>query len=384
LLLTGASGGLGKVLRPALRELCTTLRVSDLQAPADPLPGEESIACDVGTARRDGAGARRRRDRAFRRPVVEATFDTICHANIVGTFNVYEAARRHGVKRIVYASSGQVTGFYPSDTVVDPSMPLRPSSLYGVSKAFGESLSRLFYDRYGIETVCLRIAMAFPEPTTHRMLRSYLSYRDLVDLVKRGLIAKDVGHAIVYGVSANRDSMWRNPRRRRSAGRRATAPSRSARRSRRASRGPTRTTCRTATTAASSRRTARSRIAAHDAGAVARGRRADAQCRRRVAAVARGRGRGVLDRHSREGRAPRRRRERRAPELRRRRDGRLPRARRRRRAGRGDAPRRRAPSDRRRPSRRSSRSTTSRTRATACARTTALAIARAASGSARC
>jgi len=212
LLLTGASGGLGKVLRPALRELCTTLRVSDLKVPADPLPGEESIACDVG-------------DRAavmelvrgvdaiahFGGQSIEATFDTICHANIVGTFNVYEAARRHGVKRIVYASSGQVTGFYPSDVVVDPSMPLRPSSLYGVSKAFGESLSRMFYDRYGIETVCLRIAMAFPEPTTHRMLRSYLSYRDLVDLVKRGLVAKDVGHAIVYGVSANRDSMWRNP-----------------------------------------------------------------------------------------------------------------------------------------------------------------------------
>jgi uronate dehydrogenase len=212
LLLTGASGGLGKVLRPALRELCTTLRISDLAAPADPLPNEESIACDVG-------------DRAavmelvrgvdaiahFGGQSTEATFDTICHANIVGTFNVYEAARKHGVKRIVYASSGQVTGFYPSDTVVDPSMPLRPSSLYGVSKAFGESLSRLFYDRYGIETVCLRIAMAFPEPTTHRMLRSYLSYRDLVELVKRGLVAKDVGHAIVYGVSANRDSMWRNP-----------------------------------------------------------------------------------------------------------------------------------------------------------------------------
>jgi len=59
--------------------------------------------------------------------------------------------------------------------------------------------------------VCLRIAMAFPEPTTHRMLRSYLSYRDLISLVTRGLIAPDVGHAIVYGVSNNRDTLWRNP-----------------------------------------------------------------------------------------------------------------------------------------------------------------------------
>jgi len=95
--------------------------------------------------------------------------------------------------------------------IVDPSMPVRPSSLYGLSKSFGENLARLFHDRYGIETVCLRIAMCFPEPTTHRMLRSYLSYRDLCSLVERSLLAPNVGHAIVYGVSDNRDSLWRNP-----------------------------------------------------------------------------------------------------------------------------------------------------------------------------
>ena len=212
LLLTGASGGLGKVLRPALRDLCTTLRISDLHAPADPLASEEAVACDVGD--RDAMMALVRGVDAiahFGGQSIESTFDTICHANIQGAFNLYEAARKHGVRRIVYASSSQVTGFYSTDVVVDPSMPVRPSSLYGLSKAFGENLSRLFFDRYGIETVCLRIAMAFPEPTTHRMLRSYLSYRDLIDLVTRGLLAKDVGHTIVYGVSANRDSLWRNP-----------------------------------------------------------------------------------------------------------------------------------------------------------------------------
>ncbi|CAG0966261.1 uronate dehydrogenase [Burkholderiales bacterium] len=212
LLLTGASGGLGRVLRPYLRGLCDTLRASDLVAPPDAGAGEECIGCDVGDrpavmdlVRGVDAIAH------FGGESVENTFDRILHANLLGTFNVYEAARRHGVKRIVYASSGQVTGFYPTDVVVDPSMPVRPSSLYGVSKAFGENLSRLFFDRYGIETVCLRIAMAFPEPTTHRMLRSYLSYRDLCELVHRGLVAPGVGHAIVYGVSANRDLLWRNP-----------------------------------------------------------------------------------------------------------------------------------------------------------------------------
>jgi uronate dehydrogenase len=212
LLLTGASGGLGRVLRPALRDLCAVLRVSDLKAPAEPLPNEEPVACDLGD-RAAVLALMRGVDAVahFGGQSVEAPFDTICHANIVGAFNLYEAARKLGVKRIVYASSGQVTGFYPTGTIVDPSMPVRPSSLYGLSKAFGESLARLYYDRYGIETVCLRIAMAFPEPTTHRMLRSYLSYRDLTTLVQRSLVAKDVGHTIVYGVSNNRDSLWRNP-----------------------------------------------------------------------------------------------------------------------------------------------------------------------------
>lgn len=212
LLLTGASGGLGRVLRPYLRTLCETLRVSDLRAPERGAAAEELVACDVG-------------DRAsvfelcrdvdaivhFGGVSVEDAFDNILHANLLGTFNVYEAARKRGIRRIVYASSSQVTGFYPTSEIVDASMPVRPSSLYGLSKSFGENLSRLFYDRYGIETVCLRIAMCFPEPTTHRMLRSYLSYDDLKSLVERALVAPDVGHAIVYGVSNNRDSLWRNP-----------------------------------------------------------------------------------------------------------------------------------------------------------------------------
>ena len=212
LLLTGAAGGLGRVLRPYLRGLCETLRVSDLAAPGDIVRGEESVACDVSD--RAGVLALCRDVDAivhFGGVSVEDTFDKLMHANILGTFNVYEAARKLRIRRIVYASSGQVTGFYPTSEIVDPSMPVRPSSLYGLTKSFGETLARLFYDRYGIESVCLRIAMCFPEPTTHRMLRSYLSYRDLCTLVHRALVAPDAGHEIVYGVSANRDLLWRNP-----------------------------------------------------------------------------------------------------------------------------------------------------------------------------
>ena len=212
LLLTGAAGGLGRVLRPRLRALCTTLRVSDLAMPPADAPSEERVACDLGD-RAAVASLCRGVDAIvhFGGVSVEDRFDRILHANIAGTFNIYEAARTVGVRRVVYASSGQVTGFYPTSEIVDPSMPVRPSSLYGLSKSFGENLARLFFDRYGIESVCLRIAMCFPEPTTHRMLRSYLSYDDLFALVERSLVAPDVGYAIVYGVSANRDPMWRNP-----------------------------------------------------------------------------------------------------------------------------------------------------------------------------
>jgi uronate dehydrogenase len=351
LLLTGASGGLGKVLRPALRDLCTTLRISDLHAPADPLASEEAVACDVGD--RDAMMNLVRGVDAiahFGGQSIESTFDTICHANIQGAFNLYEAARKHGVKRIVYASSSQVTGFYPTDVVVDPSMPVRPSSLYGLSKAFGENLSRLFYDRYGHRDGVPAHRDGVSEPTTHRMLRSYLSYRDLIELVKRGLLAKDAGHTIVYGVSANRDTLWRNPdggedrlgaaRHLRAVPRRGRGAPARARPERRAEPLPRRQV---------------------HAGRAVRGspRVTNTPALEVVAPTRNAVGESPLW-HAGEGavywtdipaKAVYRLDcvERRSHALRRGRDGRLPRARRRRRADRGDAPRRRAARHRRRP-----------------------------------
>src|SRR5262245_26399508 len=114
---------------------------------------------------------------------VEGPFEPILQANIVGMFHLYEAARRHGVKRIVYASSNHVTGFYRQDEVIDATMPMRPDGYYGLSKAFGENLARFYFDRYGIESVCLRIGSAFPEPKDRRMLATWLSYDDLERLV---------------------------------------------------------------------------------------------------------------------------------------------------------------------------------------------------------
>ena len=93
-------------------------------------------------------------------------------------YNLYEAARKHGVKRIVFASSNHVTGFYRQDEVISPHDPMRPDGFYGLSKAFGENLAQLYLDRYGIETVSLRIGSSFAEPKDRRMLATWMSFDD--------------------------------------------------------------------------------------------------------------------------------------------------------------------------------------------------------------
>jgi uronate dehydrogenase len=211
LLLTGAAGGLGRELRARLKRRCTALRVSDIADCGAAASGEEVVAAALQDAAAvhgllEGVDAVVHLGGIS----VEGPFEPILQANIVGVYNLYEAARRHGVRRIVFASSNHVTGFYRQDEVIDPGMPVRPDSYYGISKAFGENLSRFYFDRYGIETVCLRIGSAFPEPKDRRMLATWLSYDDLERLVVAALTAPVVGHSIVYGMSDNTTTWWDN------------------------------------------------------------------------------------------------------------------------------------------------------------------------------
>jgi uronate dehydrogenase len=211
LLLTGAAGGLGKELRPRLRRRCSLLRVSDIAAMAAAGEGEEVV--QVPLEDRAGVDALVRGMDAIVHLggiSTEQPFDAIVQANIIGTYNVYEAARRHGVRRIVFASSNHVTGFYRQDEVIDATMPKRPDGYYGLSKAFGEDLARFYFDRYGIETVCLRIGSSFPEPRDRRMLATWLSYDDLERLVVASLTAPVAGHSIVFGMSDNTSTWWDN------------------------------------------------------------------------------------------------------------------------------------------------------------------------------
>jgi len=211
LLLTGAAGGLGKILRERIRPWADVVRLSDIGDMGAAREGEEVVQCDLA----DKAAVFKLLEGVdavlhFGGISTENTFENIMAANIAGTYNLYEAAHKHGVKRVVFASSNHTIGYYKTTDYIDADSPMRPDSLYGVSKCFGESLSRYYYDRTGIETVCLRIGSSFPEPVNPRMLVTWFSYDDLVESLRCALFTPRVGHTIMFGASANPGSWWDN------------------------------------------------------------------------------------------------------------------------------------------------------------------------------
>jgi len=137
----------------------------------------------------------------------EAAFESILDHNLRGTYNVYEAARRRGVSRVVFASSNHVVGMYPRSQPVGVDDPVRPDSYYGVSKAFGEGLGRLYADKWGLEVACVRIGSFLERPRDSRHLSTWLSHRDGVALF-RACLEAPLRYAVVYGISANRRAWW--------------------------------------------------------------------------------------------------------------------------------------------------------------------------------
>ena len=211
LLMTGAAGGLGQAMRARLNANCDVLRLSDIGAMAPAQAGEEVVQADLADAAAVNAlVAGCQAIVHFGGVSTEQPWAPILQANIIGTYNLYEAARIHGAKRIVFASSNHVMGFYRQSEVVDAQSPPRPDGLYGLSKAFGEDLARLYFDRYGIETACVRIGSSFPEPRDRRMLATWMSYDDLHRLITACLTTPVLGHSIIYGTSDNSVSWYDN------------------------------------------------------------------------------------------------------------------------------------------------------------------------------
>ena len=225
-LITGATGLIGGILRQSL--------VGHELAGIDIKPNDEFSleVCDIS-------------DLSSIRPAFEgvdsvvhlaaiasssAPWDSILNNNIIGTYNVFEAAKQAGAKRIVFASSNHVSGMYERDhpysaivngqseglvpggyPIINHIMPIRPDGYYGVAKQYGESLGRYYFEEYGIEFSCLRIGSVNRENSPLvgiRQFATWCSHQDLVQLVQRSLDVKSLGFEIFYGVSGNTWRFW--------------------------------------------------------------------------------------------------------------------------------------------------------------------------------
>lgn len=212
-LLTGAAGGLGTLMRGLLPSYGYDLRLFDVQPVKDAAEGATVITADL--ADRDALREAVRGVDAIMHLAgisLESTFDKILRANIEGTHHLYEAAREENVRRIVFASSNHTVGFTPRPRGDDPLIPIdaprRPDTYYGLSKCFGEDLAQLYADLHGIDTVSVRIGSCFPEPTSVRMLSVWMSPEDGARLFHAALTAPVTGHTVVYGSSANTRLWW--------------------------------------------------------------------------------------------------------------------------------------------------------------------------------
>ena len=211
LLITGAAGGLGSLARRRLTGLAEILRLSDIADLGAAAAHEEIQPCELA----DFAQVKRLVEGCdgivhFGGISVEDAWDKVLPANIQGAYNIYEAARLCGVPRVFFASSNHAIGFYKRETRIDATDPVRPDSLYGVSKCFGEALARYYYDKYAVETAVVRIGSCFPEPKDHRMMATWLSEDDLVSLIERVFAAPKLGYVTVFGASENEEQWWDN------------------------------------------------------------------------------------------------------------------------------------------------------------------------------
>ena len=215
ILLTGASGNLGRMLARGLGAKGWPLRLTDLNPFPDELPaGANFTQLDLS----HGEGVLRVAEGCgtilhFGGISVDRPFAEVLGPNLAGPCYIYEAARLNGA-RVVFASSNHAVGFHERTTVLDSDCTFRPDSYYGLSKAYGELMGRLYWDKHGVENVNIRIGSSFPEPVDARMLATYFSYDDLLRLIERCVVADRVGHAVIWGTSGNaRMTWWRHDQR---------------------------------------------------------------------------------------------------------------------------------------------------------------------------
>jgi uronate dehydrogenase len=211
--MTGAGGGVGTRLRTLLKPIYPELVLSDLKAPDDLRADETFIAADLSDfAQVEAAVAGVDGIVHLGGYSVEGPWETILQSNIIGTYNVFEAARRQGVKRVVFASSNHVVGFYPRhETIGVDAVPL-PDTRYGLSKLFGEGVGSLYAYKHGIGVLSIRIGNFGDRPLDERRLAIWLKPDDLVSLIRIGLERPGLIYEVVYGMSDNERAWWDNDR----------------------------------------------------------------------------------------------------------------------------------------------------------------------------
>lgn len=210
-LITGAAGDIGTRLRKLLKGVYPHLRASDIRKPTDLAPDDDFIAADLAdyaqvekiVAGVDGivhlGGFS-----------VEGPWETIHSANIVGCYNLFEAAYRARVKRVIFATSNHAMGFYPRSQKIGVNVTVRPDSRYGISKAFGEAVGAFYADKHGLRVTCLRIGNVADAPVDERRMSIWLKPEDLAQLVRIGLEHPDIRFEVFYGVSNNAASWYDN------------------------------------------------------------------------------------------------------------------------------------------------------------------------------
>jgi uronate dehydrogenase len=212
LLITGASGFIGTGLRRELAASGRKLRLFVRKPLSNLAPHEEQVVGDIA----DAAAVSRAMDGATSGVVhlagctTDAGLDEQIDGNIRGAFHIYEAARRCGVERVVFASSNHVVGYYSRQRRIDHQVLLRPDSRYGLFKGFGEQAGALYADKYGLRVLCIRIGNVNDKPIDRRRLALWLSWRDLVQLVEIGLTHPTLRYEVVYGVSGNDRTFYDN------------------------------------------------------------------------------------------------------------------------------------------------------------------------------
>ncbi|RUS60327.1 NAD(P)-dependent oxidoreductase [Pseudorhodobacter sp. E13] len=204
LVLTGAAGRLGSYLRAPLAKMCDEFVSTDiLDGVKNLAPNERYVKADLADlaameALLEGA------DMVVHFGAIgdEAPFETLLGPNFIGAYNIWEAAYRNKVRRVVYASSIHAVGMHKKTEFIGIDAPHRPDTFYGLAKCFAEDLASLYWDKRGVEAVCMRI-LSCAQVSNPRAVGSWLSYDDLIHMVTRAIDTPITGFSIVYGVSNN-------------------------------------------------------------------------------------------------------------------------------------------------------------------------------------